>query len=76
MDFAGLVDRFWLWSLGEPWVLGAFLVGLFGLTLLGWWIGWKGGNHLVGAAIAAGCAWLWRGVYERIRRANTRPKAS
>ncbi len=73
-DLSGLIDRFWLWSFAEPWLLVGVLLVLVAIILFGWWAGWKSGNHLVGAAIIGGFAWLWRGVWERIRQANTRPK--
>ena len=71
---SGLIDRFWLWSLAEPVVVGAFMVVLALIIVGGWWVGWRGKNHLVGAALIGGLAWLWRGVYDALRKRNTRPR--
>ena len=70
MDFAGLIDRFWLWSLAAPFVLGAFLIVLsliIGVTRVYLGMHWP---RDVLAGWTAGAAWAllcWT-VAWRLRR--------
>jgi len=69
-----VIDRFWLFRKAEPMLLILVGVGAIGSILLGWWVGWAVGNHMIGAGLA-GAAGLAIGVaWERLRQRYRRAR--